>query len=219
MIEPTQPVNPYENNPYEKTVYGGIPDIPPPPPKQKKLSTRVIAMLVMMVLLVVGSVTGTYLYAKSTIQQHTSLRSVVKLTPTLHVAAPTPTTHTVTPTATVYPYGARAILQDFIDAGLSVGQPVEATLAGYPHKAERGAYKWDMYGSEMSLSVYATTQEAQDNGYYAEVQSGYQPASYNTNVSYIYYGPCLLVYSPTHVGPGDVENYRNVMQRLSLIHI
>ena len=115
MIEPTQPVNPYENNPYEKTVYGGIPDIPPPPPEQKKHGKRTIAMLVMMLLLEVGSVTGTYLYTKSTIKQNTNPSSaVVKPIPTTHVVTPTPTTHVVTPTAPVYSYGARAILQELV---------------------------------------------------------------------------------------------------------
>lgn len=202
--EPTQPAN--SSNMYLYP-YDSLPDIPPPPPKPKKHGKLIVTILVVMLLLIVASVTGTYLYVKSSMKQNTNTN------PSLAVVTPIPTVTIVTPTAPVYPYGARAILQDFIDAGLSVGQPVDDPLTQYPHKAERGAYKWEMYGSEMSLSVYATTQDAQDNGYYAETNSGYQPASYNTNVSYIYYGPCLLIYSPTHVGPGDIVNYRNVMQR------
>jgi hypothetical protein len=122
MIEPTMPANPYDNNPYEKTVYGGIPDIPPPPPGMGKRKHKgVIITLVLLAILLLGGVGAYSIYASGK-QQVSHIHAATKrATPTVtqpgtkrvtstatQSATPTPTptkqTATPTPMATPAPY-------------------------------------------------------------------------------------------------------------------
>src|SRR5215470_13952160 len=90
MIEPTKPVNPYENNPYEKTVYGGIPELPPPPPKRKRLWPWVVTTVVS--ILCVCVLSGVLFIGHA--QQNTGAPVASKATPTSRatpkIATPTP---------------------------------------------------------------------------------------------------------------------------------
>lgn len=88
MIEQTKPVNPYESNPYEKTVYGGVPDLPPPPPKRPKYKMLMLVLVLFsaMCLLLSGVVTSLYfgeLHSHSQSKQVTTTVPVPKQTPTV----------------------------------------------------------------------------------------------------------------------------------------
>jgi hypothetical protein len=108
MIEPTKPVNPYENNPYEKTIYGGLPDIPPPPPpspRPKRFIWISIAGVLLILLFAGGTVAARIAMSAQHQTPQTKVTHVPASTPTF---MPTPTpkipTATPTPTATPAPY-------------------------------------------------------------------------------------------------------------------
>jgi hypothetical protein len=214
MIEPTKPVNPYENNPYEKTVYGGIPDIPPPPPGMGKRKHKgVIIALVLLAILLLGGVGAYGMYASGRQQLSHAKVPTQRVTPTAtQPAKPTLTTSPLYPIKTGFsaPVSATTVF-NYMTCSDGPGQCVTSNSVGdqfwncCKYVPEGGARTWmdDQSHTNVDVATFATPDEA------ALDVAGLRAQGFEINLV----NACVLFYTKG-VSPGELTAYMWKMQNI-----